>query len=158
MNQTTSGQPSSDLPQRAPSIFGGRRKLFIAVAMLAMALGYFAYTAFQGATVFYLTVDELLSGGAEVGKTVRVSGKLVSNSFQREPQGTVAYFSLTDGRQILPAAYQGAGLPELFFNQQSDIVLEGYYDSQGVFQSREVIVKCPSKYEAVASTQRTASQ
>lgn len=115
-----------------------------------MALGYFGYTAFQGATVFYLTVGELLNGGAEAGKTVRVSGKLVADSFRREPQGTVAHFSLTDGRQTLPATYNGV-VPELFFNEQSDIVLEGYYDTQGVFQSREIIVKCPSKYEAVAS-------
>ena len=157
MNQTTSGQPVSEPSHHSPGVLAGRRKLLIAVALLAMALGYFAYTAFQGATVFYLTVDELLSGGAEAGKAVRVSGKLVADSFRREAQGTVAYFSLTDGRHTLPATYNGI-FPELFFNENSNIILEGYYDSQGVFQGREVIVQCPSKYLPLASAQRTTTQ
>ena len=98
--------------------------------------------------MYYLTVDELLSGRAETGKTVRVNGKLVPDSFQRESQGTVAHFSLTDGKETLPAIYDGI-VPELFFNEQSQIVLEGYYGSDKVFHTMTTpIVKCPSKYEA----------
>ena len=143
--------------QRPPGILAGQRKLYIAIAMLAMALGYFGYITFQGATVFYLTMDELLSGDAEVGKTVRVSGKLLPDSFQREAEGTVAHFSLTDGGQTLAAVYDGI-LPELFFNEHSDIVLEGYYHADGFFQGNTVIVTCPSKYQALADEQRTAVQ
>ena len=149
MNQQSTGEFPTGLSRHQSSFVAGRRKLYIAVAILFMALVYLAFVAFQGATVIYLTVGELLNGGAEVGETVRISGTLVPESFQRESIGTMALFSLTDGDQTLPAAYNGI-MPELFFNEHSDIVLEGYHDSGGVFRSHTVIVKCPSKYQAIA--------
>ena len=149
MNQESVGGPEPAIVPRQ-GFFSGQRKLYFGVALLALALGYFAFNAFQGAAMYYLTVDELLSGRAEVGKTVRVNGKLVADSFQRDSQGTVAHFSLTDGKGILPATYDGI-VPELFFNEQSQIVLEGYYGSDGLFHATTTpIVKCPSKYEAQA--------
>ena len=115
------------------------------MGLLVVALGYLGYTAFQGATVFYLTVGELLDGEADVGETIRVNGKLIPDSFKRDTEGTIARFSLTDGQQLLPAVHDGL-LPELFFNEHSEIVLQGHYGEDGVFQSQMVIVKCPSKY------------
>ena len=60
---------------------------------------------------------------------------------------TVAKFALTDGSQTLGAAHNGV-LPDLFFNDHSEIILEGTHTPGGVFQSQNVIVKCPSKYIA----------
>jgi len=152
MDNNSMSQPVTELVQRPSGPLAGQRKLYIAIALLALALGYFVYIAFQGATVFYFTVDELLSGNTEVGKTVRVNGTLLPNSFQRDAEGTIARFKLAGEDQVLPAIYDGV-LPELFFNEQSEIVLEGYYDSQGIFRSDMVIVKCPSKYEAIIDEQ-----
>jgi cytochrome c-type biogenesis protein CcmE len=39
-------------------------------------------------------------------------------------------------------------VPELFFNEHSDIVAEGTYDTDGVFHADNIMVKCPSKYVA----------
>ena len=148
--------PSQQPPELAESprgLLGGRGKLIIAVGLLVIALGYLGYTAFQGATVFYFTVGELLGGEADVGEPIRVNGKLVPDSFQRDTEGTIARFSLTDGQQLLPAVHDGI-LPNLFFNEHSEIVLQGYYGEDGVFQSQMVIVKCPSKYVSLAEEQR----
>jgi len=146
-------QPPPDLGESPQGLLGGRGKLIIAVVLLVVALGYLAFTAFQGATVFYLTVGELLDGEADVGKTIRVNGKLVSHSFQRDTEGTIARFTLTDDQQLLPAVHDGI-LPELFFNEHSEIVLQGQYGEDGVFQSQMVIVKCPSKYVALSEEQQ----
>ncbi|MBI4202047.1 MAG: cytochrome c maturation protein CcmE [Chloroflexi bacterium] len=143
---TTSPAPLPPSPQ-GEGLFGGSRKLLIAVAMLALAIGYFGFTAFQNATVYYLTVGELLSGKAQTGETVRVAGSLVPDSFQREADSTLARFTITDGNGVLNADYSGI-LPELFFNEQSQIVLEGRYDGNGTFHTLSVVVKCPSKYQA----------
>lgn len=129
--------------------FSGQRKLFIAVALLAMAVGFLAFNAFQGASVYYFTVGEALSGDVEKGATVRVSGKLLPDSFRRETEGTVAHFSLVDEDSVLEATYDGI-VPELFFNEHSDIVLEGSLNQDGVFNSDTIIVKCPTKYQAQA--------
>ena len=74
-----------------------RVKVFIGVAVLVVALGYFAFQAFQSATVYYLTVGELRQlGPSEDGRMVRVSGILVDGSFLREGNTTLGHFSLTD--------------------------------------------------------------
>ncbi len=127
-----------------------RGRLFIGGALLVGALVYFAYTAFQGSTVYYYTVGELGAQQASLaGKPVRVSGKLVAASFSREPGSTLARFAVTDGQKTLPAEYEGV-VPDLFFNEHSDIVLQGTYRPDGVFHTENVIVKCPSKYVATA--------
>ena len=158
MDQRFTEHPETVLATPQTGLLSGQRKLYIGIALLAVALGYLVITVFQGAAVFYLTVDELLSGDAEVGKTVRVSGKLVPDSFQREAEGTVARFSLTDGSSTVPVVYDGI-VPGLFFNEHSDIVLEGYYGSDGVFHTTTTpLVSCPSKYQALAEEQRAAAR
>ena len=125
-----------------------RGKLLIALVVLIGAFGYLAYMAFQSATVYYYTVGELRElGPTPEGRMVRVNGKLVEDSFERIDTSTLARFSLTDGSDTLSAAHDGI-LPNLFFNEHSEIILEGSYGQDGVFQSHNVIVKCPSKYVA----------
>ena len=144
--ETIAIQPLDD--REGPGLFSGRVKLTAGAAVVAVALAYFAFMAFQSATVYYYTVGELQDRGpTAVGETVRVSGKLVDGSFSRDTDSTLARFALTDGGTALSATHDGV-LPELFFNEHSEIILEGGYTPEGVFQSHNVIVKCPSKYAA----------
>ncbi len=130
------------------TIFTNKAKLIVGLLVVVAALGYFSFLAFQSATVYYYTVGEIKERGPNPdGKIVRVSGKLEPESFLRKEGSTLAHFSLTDGADTLPAAYDGV-LPDLFFNEHSDIILEGHYGSDGSFSGENVIVKCPSKYIA----------
>ncbi len=130
-------------------LISGNAKIIIGAIVLIGALGYFAFMAFQSATVYYYTVSEMKDLGATPeGKLVRVSGKLMPVSFKREDESTLARFTLTDGAETLNASHNGV-FPDLFFNDHSDIILEGTYGSDGVFISQNVIVKCPSKYIAL---------
>ena len=65
----------------------------------------------------------------------------------RDADSTLANFALTDGSRTLNAVHGGV-VPDLFFNDHSEIILEGTYRPDGVFESGNVIVKCPSKYIA----------
>ena len=126
-----------------------RIKALVAGIVLSSALIYFAFVAFQGATVYYFTVGEIKEQPATAdGKVVRVSGKLVSESFSRSEGSTLAHFALTDGDSVMTAKHDGV-LPDLFFNEHSEIILEGVYIPGHAFQSENVIVKCPSKYVAM---------
>ena len=90
---------SLDEPQgRAPVVScAATVRLVIGGVLFFGALFYFAFLAFQGSTVYYLTVDELREQGSSAyGVQNRVSGKLVPDSFEREPQGTLANFALAD--------------------------------------------------------------
>ena len=142
-------QISQTLPADDGQVSSHRIKLLIAFVVLVAALGYFAYQSFEGATVYYYTVGEMIDiGYTPEDRMVRVSGKLVPDTFHRAEDSTLAEFNLTDGTQDLTAAHQGV-LPDLFFNEHSEIILEGRYHPDGVFKSENVIVKCPSKYVAL---------
>ena len=148
MSQEVSQYPEP-LDPEGGTIFTHRGKVLIGLLVLIGALGYLAFVAFQSATVYYYTVGELKElEPTSGGKIVRVSGKLVPGSFFREDGSTVARFDLTDSFVTLRAVHDGV-LPDLFFNDHSEIILEGNHASGGVFQSQNVIVKCPSKYVAV---------
>ncbi len=124
----------------------------IGLAVLVGALIYFSLLAFQSATVYYYTVSEMnrMAPTAQE-RVVRVSGKLVPTSFYRPDGSVLAHFTLTDGSESLSAVHHGV-LPDLFFNEHSEIILEGRRTDLGDFESQNVIVKCPSKYVAVDSS------
>ncbi len=150
MEQTTQAVPGLVEPRDRVegALTAHRVKVFLAAAVLTAAFGYLAFQAFQSATAYYLTVGELVERGAtEDGRTVRVNGKLVEGSFERHEGSTVATFSITDGEQTIVAQHDGT-IPDLFFNEHSELTLEGTYGTDGLFQSHFVTVKCPSKYVA----------
>jgi cytochrome c-type biogenesis protein CcmE len=141
-------------PVEERSVLAHRGKLLVAVGVFVLALGYFGFTAFQGASAYYLTVGELMAKGDSAYDTnLRVNGKLVPDSFERDENGTLIHFSLIDaeGTETISAVHNGL-VPDLFFNEHSEILLEGTYDSSGLFDAQAIIVKCPSKYQAAEET------
>ena len=137
---------------RPPSAFASNKlRIGVVAVVLALALGYLIYAAFPGNTLYYLTLEEFLSSPVQAeGKEVRVFGKLQPDSFQRVAGSTTVTFTLTDGQRTLPARYEGV-VPDLFFNPDSEIVLQGRYGTDGVFQANDIIVKCPSKFQEMAA-------
>ncbi|PKB79093.1 MAG: hypothetical protein BZY88_15080 [SAR202 cluster bacterium Io17-Chloro-G9] len=131
-----------------------RTRFLILGTVVVLALGYMIYAAFPGNALYFLTVGEFIDrDSVHDGRIVRVSGKLVDGSFLRERGTTLGRFSLTDkdsgpGGQQLQASYQGV-LPDLFFNPHSEIILQGSYGPDKVFQVEDILVKCPSKYRSL---------
>tara|TARA_B100000945_G_scaffold304547_1_gene290150 strand:+ start:1725 stop:2159 length:435 start_codon:yes stop_codon:yes gene_type:complete len=133
------------------------KKIYFSVTVLILTIIYFVILAFDSSTVFYYKIDELSKTNIKSTETIRVVGTLVDNSFEREKDSTTAVFSIQseDGTNILTAHYEGV-VPELFFNEQSEIVLEGKLNNKDnlnneYFKAQNIIVKCPSKYEEVQS-------
>ncbi len=128
------------------SVFAHKGKLLIALFLVVGALSYFGFIAFQSAIVYYVTVGELNQRGpTEEGELLRVGGKLIAESYYREENSVVARFTLTDGDETVPVVYSGV-VPDIFFNEHSEIILEGSYNPDRVFNAETIIVKCPSKY------------
>ena len=137
----------------------GHRTRFVVLGLVvALSVGYMVYAAFPGNALYFLTVSEFMArDNAQDGRLVRVAGKLVDGSFLREEKSTLSSFRLTDkdggleGEQ-LAASYVGI-LPDLFFNPHSEVILEGSYGLDRVFQVDNVLVKCPSKYQSLEQEQ-----
>ena len=152
MSQSAEQPPQPIAPgpviQAEGTLLTNRGKILIGLLVLVSSLGYFGFMAFDSATVYYYTVAELNElGPTPDGKMVRVKGNLEASSFYRDDGSTVANFTLTDGGEALRAIHDGV-LPDLFFNEHSEIILEGGYNPNGVFESQNVIVRCSSKYLA----------
>ncbi len=134
------------------SFLGGKGRLVLVGVVLVLAIVYLIYAAFPGNTSYYFTVDELSSfDGVIDGRTIRVKGKLVPDSFAREEGTTSATFQLTAGGQVLPAIYNGV-VPDLFFNSHSDIIIQGSYNGLETFDVETVSVLCPTKYEPLVES------
>jgi cytochrome c-type biogenesis protein CcmE len=145
MAEQTAAGASLDIRDESSGI--SRKVKFLTIAFVLIgAMVYFGFMTFQSATVYYYTPTEIKSiGPTPDGKIVRVSGSLVPESFHRAAGSTTASFRLTDGEQDVLAAHDGV-LPDLFFNEHSEIILEGRLGADGSFDSQNIIVKCPSKY------------
>jgi cytochrome c-type biogenesis protein CcmE len=147
-------EPGGLATTEQPGSRSNRTRFVILGLVVMLALGYLVYAAFPGNALYFLTVSEFMSKeDARDGRTVRVSGKLVDGSFNREGNSVLARFEMTDkdgatAGQLLPATYVGV-LPDLFFNPYSEIILEGSYGPGGVFQTDNILVKCPSKYRSL---------
>lgn len=134
-----------------------RTRFIILGVVVALAVGYMAYAAFPANARYFLTVNEFMSGKEyQDGRMLRVSGKLVQDSFQRPEGSTVSHFQLADkdgaSDSQLSASYVGV-MPDLFFNPHSEIILEGKYSPDHVFEADSIMVKCPSKYQDLQKEQ-----
>ena len=129
-------------------VFNNKTRLLIVGLVLALSLGYLLYAAFPGNLKYYLTVSEFMADESSYdGQDMRVVGKLDSDSYAHSSDTLDHTFTLVDEGRSLNAAYSGI-IPDLFLNEHSDIVLEGTYNG-GVFYADAIIVKCPSKYQAL---------
>ena len=123
-------------------------KIIIISIVFALAFSYFAFMALTSATMYYYTVSELQTVDPSIHQDViRVSGKLVPSSYNREVTSTISEFTITDGENLLKTQHDGI-LPDLFFNKHSEIILQGTFTKEQTFVTENVTVKCPSKYIA----------
>ena len=133
---------------RTSTLMGPRAKLAFAFVLVTAALAYFAFTAFEGATVDYLSVAQVYDGAPTADdRQVGVTGKLVQDSYVRDADGLTARFSIKDedGMEHLDVIYKGE-IGQVFFNDHSEIILQGQKMVDGSFNAANLTVRCPSKY------------
>lgn len=141
-------KPTQQSLAKPSTLFAPRTKVIFSLVMVVGALFYFGFTAFQNATVQYMRVDELAAQGSTPdGRMLGVSGKLVPHSYHRSPDGLVANFEMKDedGSQAVPVKYAGE-VGQVFFNEHSELILQGTMGDDGVFTADHLTVRCPSKY------------
>jgi len=155
-DQNNQNNPQQEEPQphavaaaaRTSTLMGPRAKLGFAFVLVAAALAYFAFTAFEGATVDYLTVAQVTDQAPTASdRQVGVTGKLVQDSYVRDADGLTARFAIKDedGNDVLDVTYKGE-IGQVFFNDHSEIILQGQKLADGSFHAANLTVRCPSKY------------
>jgi len=124
-------------------------RFIVGIAVIFLAVAYLAVSSMSSMSTYYLTIGELNDQAAKVaGQPVRVSGKVIDSSIQRDSVNLVLRFTAYDEKdpsKTLPIVYKGV-VPDTF-KEGADVVVEGKLTSNGVFEAKTLFAKCPSKYE-----------
>ena len=156
---------------------GGRAKFIIGGLLIVAAIVYLIVTSTQASAQYFLTVDELADRkGGEIDRDVRVSGAVVGDSVQYDPQtltleftvahvpgdnseiesqgglAKVLYDAVNDpDRSRIQVVYVGPK-PDLL-RHEAQAIMTGELGDDGVFYADELLLKCPTKYEEAVPEQ-----
>ena len=142
-----SSSTSSDVA-KSTVLLSGKAKIAAIAALFLVGVVYLAVTAFNEATVEFLSIEDAVKiQSNNDASSVGVLGKLVPGSYIKSPDGVTANFRLVDenGSVELPVVYSGE-VGQVFFNDHSEIILNGTMGPDGVLQAEMLTVRCPSKY------------
>ncbi|HSH60493.1 MAG TPA: cytochrome c maturation protein CcmE [Acidimicrobiales bacterium] len=128
-----------------PRVARDRRRLWVAGAVIAAALGFLLLQGLGEATVYFKTADEAVAQKEDLGdRRFRLEGAVVPGTVEAVP-GRVVFDVRGTGGGTVGVVHQGDP-PELF---QPDIpvVLEGHWDGER-YASDRIMVKHTSEYRA----------
>jgi cytochrome c-type biogenesis protein CcmE len=156
---------------------GGRVKFIIGGVLIFAAIIFLIISSTRANAQYFLTVDELNERGqAVIGQDVRISGAVIGDSIQYDPQGLSLHFTVanvpadnktieaqgglaavlhaavTDStRKRMPVVYHGPK-PDLL-RDEAQAIMTGHIADDGVFYADELLLKCPTKYEEAVPSQ-----
>ncbi|HSR41161.1 MAG TPA: cytochrome c maturation protein CcmE [Longimicrobiales bacterium] len=128
-------------------------RFLVGLVGVALVVTYLVWTGVSETMVYYLTPTELVAKVSddpsfhEVG--VKVSGKVVPASYRKGEGELVHHFRVRDLEHedvSFPVVYREI-LPDTF-TDEAEVVLEGRFHRDGVFEATTVLTKCGSRYEA----------
>jgi cytochrome c-type biogenesis protein CcmE len=147
-------------------------KLWIGALLFLVAVVILVISVTQSTAEFYMTVDEVLAAPEEVeGANLRISGAVVGDTiYYDQVTGFLTFMiahipddeALVDAKEgeltdILHQAVNDPtasrievyyeGPPPDMLKDEAQAILTGQLQPDGTFLARELLLKCPSKYE-----------
>ncbi|MFZ5810016.1 MAG: cytochrome c maturation protein CcmE [Chloroflexota bacterium] len=168
MSQTAAASQSGN-PSRIKFLVGG--------LLIIAAIVYLIVTSTQASAQYFMTIEELTAKGSQVvGRDLRVSGAVIGESIQYDPQTLTLTFEVAhvpgDNKEIeaqgglaavlhaavmdptrprMKVVYNGVK-PDLLRNE-AQAIMTGKLGEDGVFYADELLLKCPTKYDEVVPEQ-----
>lgn len=157
--------------------FGGRVKFIIGGLLIIAAIAYLIISSTKANAEYFFTIDELQSRGQSVvGQNVRISGAVIGDSIQYDPQALSLNFTIAnvpaDNKQIeaqgglaavlhaavtdpsrtrMQVVYLGPK-PDLL-RDEAQAIMTGHLSEDNIFHADELLLKCPTKYEEAVPSQ-----
>ena len=124
-------------------------KIMLAVGLLVAAVAI-GLTSFKQTMTPYIGFAEAKSASGQV----QVNGMLADKNYVMKPQEQYLRFNLKDSKgEVMPVEYHGV-IPGNF-DQAVSVVAIGQFQRDH-FEATQLLVKCPSKYKAMADKQQGA--
>ncbi len=138
----------------------GKKKFIIAGIILFLAIGSLGWVGLTNSATYYYGVNEFL-GRVDLlnGQSVRINGTVIAGSIETVNGGLGIRFVIKDTETAsvtLPVVYRGA-VPDTF-KPDNEIVVEGKYSREGIFEASTLLTKCASKYEPALTMTREAGR
>lgn len=148
-----------------------RKKFLVGGFLIIAAIAFLIISSTRASAQYFMTVEELAAKGSQVfGRDIRVSGAVIGESIQYDPQtltlsfevahvpgdnkdieaqgglAAVLHASVVDpSRPRIKVVYHGVK-PDLLRNE-AQAIMTGKLGEDGVFYADELLLKCPTKYE-----------
>lgn len=132
-------------------------RFFVGLIGVTAVVTYLIWTGVSKTMVYYLTPTELLAQVIEDPTLhdlgLKVSGRVVRGSWVADETGGLEHHfrveDLEDPSVSFPVVYRDL-LPDTFndSDEHVEVVVEGRFRQDGVFEATEVLTKCGSRYEA----------
>jgi cytochrome c-type biogenesis protein CcmE len=148
-----------------------RLKFLVGGLLLLGAIGYLLISGTLLGQRFFITVEEMLTLPKYAGQTVRITGAVVGDTIQETTTEDGTYIitfaianiptetdNLAEALNLaandpnaltLPIRVENQPRPELL-QHESQAILTGKLDANGVFHATELQFKCPSRFEEAA--------
>lgn len=121
-------------------------KWVIGLSLIVVGIGIIVATSLPKSMQYYVTVDELVKDRSQyVGKEIKVAGKVLKGSIQKENENLFWNFQVENADQVIPVSYRGA-MPDTF-KEEAEVVITGKFLQNGQMQATNVLAKCASRYE-----------
>jgi cytochrome c-type biogenesis protein CcmE len=119
------------------------KKSHVVGAVLILIAAAFAMNAFKSTLTAYVTVHEAKASK----RPVQVAGMAVKGTDRYDLESNRLVFTLReDGGAEMSVEYDGPRPGN--FDDVTKVVAIGKYEPQkGIFEAKELLVKCPTKYE-----------
>jgi len=125
-----------------------RKRYIFGGGILLLVIGYLLYLSLGSSVSYYLTVNELEEKSPEIYNThVRVIGKVADNSIKWDADEISLEFIITESNATIPVVYRGT--PPDGFSAGANVLVDGEYLPEKIFRAKQILMKCPSKYEPV---------
>ncbi|MDQ4148450.1 MAG: cytochrome c maturation protein CcmE [Actinomycetota bacterium] len=116
----------------------------LAASIVVAAIGGLIVWSLSGSTAYYRTPAEIAAEPVRPTQTIRVAGKVVSGSVSQS--GDTTAFAIADAGAAVNVTTQDI-LPDTF-RDGVEVVAEGNLTGAKLLTASNVLVKCPSKFEA----------
>ena len=115
-------------------------------AALLIVFAGFSYQEFQGALTPYVSYDV----AREAQRTVQVAGGLEQGSSSYDEEGGFLRFTLVEAETDKTISVRYEGVKPANFEDAVSIVAIGRFDPEDdAFAAKQLLVKCPSKYQGL---------
>jgi cytochrome c-type biogenesis protein CcmE len=125
-------------------------KFIVGGLVIVVLIGYLIISSVSNAGSYYREVGEVLGQTNQlVGKNLRVSGNIVTQSIQYDAPTLDLNFKISDPKdanQQLAIHFHGVQ-PDQLGREGASAIVEGALNANGVVDANNLLLKCPSRYE-----------